>query len=137
VLEAAASSQDAAILLCDRATVDGAAYWPGPGELWPAVGTTAAEQIARYAAVIHLRTPAANNGYNHHNPLRVETAIEAAAIDSRIAEAWASHPRKYEVAATSDFFAKAKAAIEILRGELPPCCQLRLPNSRLDARRGT
>ena len=25
---------DAAILLCDRATVDGAAYWPGPGELW-------------------------------------------------------------------------------------------------------
>jgi len=122
-LEAAASSANAAILLCDRATVDGGAYWPGPDELWPAVGTTLAEQIARYDAVVHLRTPPAEGGYNHQNPLRIESAIEAAAIDARIAACWAGHPRRYEVAATTDFLAKAARAIQILRAELPACCR--------------
>jgi predicted ATPase len=125
-LEAAASSANAAILLCDRATVDGAAYWPEPDGLWAAVGTTLAEQLARYDAVIHLRTPTADGGYNHQNPLRVESAIEAAAIDARIATAWAGHPRRYEVVATADFLAKAARAIQILRTEIPACCQRHL-----------
>lgn len=33
-LEAAAGSTNPAIVLCDRGTVDGAAYWPGPDTLW-------------------------------------------------------------------------------------------------------
>jgi predicted ATPase len=37
-LEAAGDANNPAIVLCDRGTVDGAAYWPGPGELWAAVG---------------------------------------------------------------------------------------------------
>jgi predicted ATPase len=126
-LEAAACSANAAILLCDRATVDGVAYWAGPGELWATVGTTLSEQIARYDAVIHLRTPPAEFGYNHQNPLRIESAVEAAAIDARIAAAWASHPRRYEVGATASFLAKAARAIDILRLEIPACCQRHLP----------
>ncbi|MEO7731471.1 MAG: universal stress protein [Kofleriaceae bacterium] len=43
-------------------------------------------------------------------------------------------PRRHEVAATSDFLVKAARAIEILRGELPACCQ---PPGRLDARGST
>lgn len=125
-LEAAALSANAAMLLCDRATVDAAAYWPGPGELWGAVGTTLNDQLARYHAVIHLRTPTAEHGYNHQNPLRIESALEAAAIDARIAAAWATHPRHYEVPATDDFLAKATRAVEILRAELPACCRGRL-----------
>src|SRR5688572_15222580 len=39
-LEALADEGNGAIVLCDRGTVDSAAYWPGPGELWPDVGTT-------------------------------------------------------------------------------------------------
>ncbi|HWO20069.1 MAG TPA: AAA family ATPase [Kofleriaceae bacterium] len=125
-LEAAMVTANAAIELCDRGTVDGLAYWPGPGDLWSAVGTTHAEELARYAAVIHLRTPPLNGGYNHQNPLRIETAAEAAAIDARIADAWAGHPRRFEVGATADFLAKATRAIEILRAELPACCRFQL-----------
>jgi predicted ATPase len=58
-LEAAAGSTNPAIVLCDRGTVDGAAYWPGPDTLWSSVGVTRADEIARYDTVIHLRTPAA------------------------------------------------------------------------------
>ena len=121
-LESAATLSNSTILLCDRCTVDGAAYWPGPDQLWDGVGTSLAEQLTRYHAVIHLRTPPLTGGYNHQNPLRLESANEAAAIDARIAEIWAGHPRRYEVAATPDFLTKAARAIELLRREVPRCC---------------
>jgi predicted ATPase len=124
-LEEAASAENVAISLCDRGTVDGLAYWPGPDDLWPAVGTSLAEQLARYHAVIHLRTPSGAD-YNHQNPLRVETAVEAAAIDARIAEAWSRHPRRFEVLPASAFLAKAARTIELVRGELPACCRRHL-----------
>ena len=73
--------------------------------------------------MLHLRTPGANGGYDHRNPLRIESAADAAVIDARIAEAWAFHPRRLEVPATADFLTKAAHAIEHLRGELPGCCR--------------
>ena len=135
-LEAATAEADAAVLLCDRGTVDGAAYWPGPGTLWEAVGTTLAAELARYDAVLHLRTPAPDMGYNHSNPLRIESAAEAHATDLRIALAWADHPHRFEVAPASSFLVKATRAVEILRGELPACCRrhLALPEVTSPAR---
>ena len=122
-LEVIARAQDVAIALCDRGTVDGLAYWPGGGDLWKELGTSLDEQLARYQVVIHLRTPAFDGGYNHQNPQRVETAAEAAAIDVRIADAWARHPRRFEVPTSRDFLVKAARVIEIVRDELPVCCR--------------
>ena len=122
-LEEVAEAENTAIVLCDRGTVDGAAYWPGPDALWEAVGTTLQEQLDRYDAVIHLRTPLPRQGYNHANPLRRESALEAAAIDARLLEVWARHPRRSIVEASPDFLAKAKRVLDILRAELPECCR--------------
>lgn len=122
-LEATAAATDAAIVLCDRGTVDGVAYWPGPEDLWSAVGTTIAEQLQRYTAVIHLRTPKPDGGYNHDNPLRTESASEAQAVDERILHAWSGHPRRFVVDAKPDFLTKAASALEALKGELPACCR--------------
>ena len=131
-LETAIEIANLAVVLCDRGTVDGAAYWPGPGAMWPELGTTLEEQLARYHAVIHLRTPPAAGGYDQRNPLRIESAEEAAAIDDRIAAAWAPHPRRFEVANAADFLTKAARAVEILRAEMPACCRkhVALPESR-------
>jgi predicted ATPase len=122
-MEVALESEHPAILLCDRGTVDGAAYWPGPGDLWSSVGTTRAEQLARYHAVIHLRTPTAAGGYNRANPLRTESAAEAAALDARILEAWDGHPHRIVVPNASEFVIKAARVLELIRAELPECCQ--------------
>ena len=123
-LEHAAESHHPAVVLCDRGTMDGLAYWPGTtDEFWSAVGSTAREQLDRYAAVIHLRTPPPNLGYNHQNPLRTETAADAAAIDQRILEAWQPHPRRFVVESSPDFLDKASRALDILRGEVPECCK--------------
>jgi hypothetical protein len=70
-----------------------------------------------------LRTPGPHAGYNHENPLRLESAAEAALVDQRLMEVWARHPRRFVVEPAPDFLAKAKRAIEILRGELPECCR--------------
>jgi len=123
-LEAVADAADETVVLCDRGTVDGVAYWPGPGDFWAEVGTTLAAQLARYDAVIHLRTPRSEHGYNNlANPLRVESAAEAAAIDERILDAWAGHPHRVVIAATPDFLAKAREALAVLAALLPGCCR--------------
>jgi len=123
-LEIAGDSHNPTIVLCDRGTLDGVAYWPGPlEEFWSSLGTTVAEQLARYDAVIHLRTPPLEQGYNQQNPLRTESATAAAEIDRRILRAWESHPRRFIVDASSEFLDKAAAALAILRAEMPECCR--------------
>jgi predicted ATPase len=123
-LEALGEAEGAAILLCDRGTLDGLAYWPGnPGDLWAAVHSTPEAELQRYAAVIHLRTPAHSEGYNRGNPIRTETAQAAALIDARIAEVWADHPGVTTIPASGDFLVKANAALDVIRSELPGCCR--------------
>ncbi len=122
-LEELAAGNNAAIILCDRGTVDGAAYWPGPDDYFAAVDTSVSEQLQHYTAVIHLRTPAVDGGYNHQNPMRTETSLEAADVDRRILRAWDMHPRRFVVDATPDFLAKAARVLELIRAELPECCR--------------
>jgi len=123
-LETAGDSHNPAIVLCDRGTVDGLAYWPGTAEeFWSSLGTSLAGELGRYAAVIHLRTPAQEHGYNHQNPLRIESAGAAADIDARIVQAWERHPRRFIVESSADFLDKAARALELLRSELPECCR--------------
>lgn len=123
-LEVTGDSHNPSIVLCDRGTIDGLAYWPGPmEEMWSSVGTTHDVELARYDAVIHLRTPGEDHGYNHQNPLRTESAAAAADIDARVIRAWARHPRRFIVEPSADFLDKAARALEILRRELPECCR--------------
>jgi predicted ATPase len=123
-LEAAAASHDSAIVLCDRGTVDGLAYWPGTAaEFWSGVQSTPAIEFSRYDLVIHLRVPGADGGYNRQNPLRIESAAAAAEIDQRILTAWRDHPRRFTVNAAADFLEKVSQSIAILRDEMPACCR--------------
>ncbi len=113
-----------AVGLCDRGTVDGLAYWPGtPESFYRECGTTREREFARFAAVIHLETPSADEGYNHQNPVRTETPAEAQAIDKKIIEAWEGHPNFVNIPATEDFMTKAHRAIQVIRSMLPACCQ--------------
>ncbi len=119
----ALAEEDVALVLCDRGVVDGAAYWPGPvDELFAEVQTTREAALARYAGVVHLRTPDAR-GYDHKNPVRTESASDAAAIDARIAEVWDGHPCRAFVEAEVDFVQKVTRAIAALDEHLPACCR--------------
>ena len=121
-LEATTEEDEAAVVLCDRGTVDGCAYWPGPDDYWTAVGSTPATEYARYDRVIHLRVPAGDNGYDTSNPLRIETPEEARAIDDRILAIWSGHPDHHVIEATPDFLEKAHRTFALLLDMLPPAC---------------
>jgi predicted ATPase len=122
-LESLAEGDNAAVVLCDRGTVDGAAYWPGPDSFWDSVGTTHERELSRYDAVVHLRTPTVDSGYNNGNPLRTESAAAAAEIDERLLRIWEAHPRRFVVPSSQDFLEKAARVVEILRAEMPDCCK--------------
>lgn len=113
-----------ALGLCDRGTLDGVAYWPaGEETFWSTLGTTKAVEYSRYQAVIHLRSPSETHGYNHQNPLRIETALQAQTIDEKIHRVWSEHPNYRQVLSTPDFIEKANQAIHFISQELPDCCK--------------
>jgi len=114
---------EVAIILCDRGTLDGVAYWPGePKEFWSSLGTSREAEMARYDGVIHLETPDKDHGYNRENELRIESALTAQSIDRRIAEAWTGHPQRFVVPSSERFLDKAQLAISFLGELLPSCC---------------
>jgi hypothetical protein len=113
-----------AVALCDRGTLDGMAYWPDSALPFESdLGVTRAAELERYAAVIHLRTPEVDRGYNNDNPLRIESAESARALDERILAAWEGHPQRTVVESTDDFVEKAVYALELIQAQLPGCCQ--------------
>ncbi len=118
----AAAVDDAAVILCDRGTIDGLAYWPGSSRgLLGHHGTTLHDELARYAAVIHVET-AGPDSYERTGT-RVESVEQARIIDARIRQAWNSHPLRYVISSSSNFLDKATLALELVRAQIPACCR--------------
>jgi predicted ATPase len=121
-LERAALADRPAVILCDRGTLDGVAYWPDGAEGWASeLGTTIAAERARYSAVVQLRTPPAGR-YDHRNPLRLESAAEAADSDERINLIWAAHARHHLISSTQRFLDKLHVGLRAIEAEIPACC---------------
>lgn len=114
-------------LLCDRGTVDGAAYWPdGDGQYFAAVGTTLEAEFRRYAAVIFFETAAAGGmAIEGGNPIRNESLAEAVRLDAKLRQLWSSHPKFIFIPHQPSFFRKITLALsalqEVLAGERCGC----------------
>ncbi len=103
-------------LLCDRGTVDGAAYWPdGHHEYFAAVGTTLEEELRRYDAVIFFETAAVGGGsIEGGNPVRNESIERAVELDRRLRALWSRHPRFTLVPHNPSFFKKISFGLSAL-----------------------
>jgi len=96
------------ILLCDRGTIDGAAYWPGgPAEFFDFVGSTLVKELSRYDAVLFFETAAAGGmSIEGGNPIRTESNEQAVELDHRLRELWLKHPRAVVVPHHASFVKK-------------------------------
>jgi predicted ATPase len=96
------------ILLCDRGTLDGAAYWPGePEGFFQRVGTTLEAELQRYDAVVFFESAAAGGiSIEGGNPIRNETIAQALLMDGRLRQVWSRHPRFVFVPHSTSFFQK-------------------------------
>lgn len=122
----ALENRRAAVVLCDRGTLDGLAYWPGSRQSFlTEFGINIEDELKRYSAVVHVEVPALEWGYER-NRIRGESVSQARKIDERVRAAWRGHPRVMTVSARAGFLDKLASAIELLRSELPLCCQTHL-----------
>lgn len=106
------------VLLCDRGTVDGAAYWPDDGSpgFFEAVGTTIDAELARYDAVLFFETAAVGGqSIEGGNPTRVEDEAYAIVLDGRLRELWSRHPRFLFVPHSDSFLGKLSLALGMLQ----------------------
>lgn len=112
-----------ALVVCDRGSLDGLAYWPGtPADYFAELDTTEERELARYAAVIHMESAPRAHGY-FTTAMRPETAEQAREIDRRIFEAWSRHPNRVVVESQPDFLTKLDKALALLRAQIPACCR--------------
>lgn len=105
-------------LLCDRGTIDGAAYWPGgPREFFEAAGTTLAAELARYAAVVFFETAAVGgDSIEGGNPVRNESLEEAVMLDAKLRALWSRHPRFIFIPHHKSFFKKISLGLAEVEG---------------------
>jgi hypothetical protein len=108
-------------LVCDRGTLDGAAYWPqSRAHFCRSMGSHLKKEFSRYDIVIHLETANEGEGYESDNTIRTESAREAQALDRKIQKAWEGHPRRFFVSSRASFLEKIEEVLTLLRREFLP-----------------
>ena len=105
------------LLICDRGTVDGAAYWPGePETFFEAMGTTLEQELARYDAVLFFETAAAGgHAIETGNRYRNEDQNTAVRLDRALRSLWERHPSFTLIANHSSFVSKVVRGVEALQ----------------------
>lgn len=104
------------LLLCDRGTIDGAAYWPDVAEQYfEAMGTSFETELNRYDGVIFFESAAAGgHSIEGGNPTRIETNAQAARLDAELRRIWSTHPLFAFIPNQNSFFAKIQQGIAAL-----------------------
>lgn len=112
------------VQLCDRSTIDGAAYWPdGPVEFFQAMGSTRERELSRYDAVVFMHTAALlPAGYERDLDVRTEGRDEAIELDRRIFDLYADHPNLIQVESHASFLDKLTVVRNAIAGlvQAPP-----------------
>ena len=106
------------ILLCDRGTIDGAAYWPDhPDGFFTDLNTTLEDELTRYDAVLFFETAALGGlQIEGGNPVRNESLQQAVDLNNRLKALYSQHPRFVVVPHSPSFFEKISLALAALDG---------------------
>jgi len=109
------------MLILDRGTVDGAAYWPeGPDRFFAAMGTTLEKELARYEHVIYLES-AGEEAYRlnvSRNPNRTESWEDARRLDELTKGLWGRHKSVSIIENQRAFSEKISSVLRIVEKEL-------------------
>jgi predicted ATPase len=110
------------VLLLDRGTIDGAAYWPeGPTAYWQDLNSSLENELARYDAVLWLQTAAALGLYDGDasNDCRFEDQEAAIKSGELLTQLWGGHPRLQKVEAYPQMADKIAAVEKLLQQAAP------------------
>jgi predicted ATPase len=105
------------ILLLDRGTIDGAAYWPeGSDAYWRDLHSSLSKELKRYDAVIWLQTAAAIRIYDgsDSNACRFEDAASAVISGQILDHLWHGHPNYHKIDACPQLEDKVQSVRQLL-----------------------
>jgi len=96
------------LILCDRGSLDGLAYWPDSEEnFFEKMNTSLEKEIERYDAVIFFETAAkSGQSIRSNNPTRNESEQKAIALDKKLQKIWSRHPNYNFVGSSESFIQK-------------------------------
>lgn len=102
------------LIVCDRGSLDGLAYWSGnPNDFLNSLQTNVESEVARYDWVMHLDT-APESYYDLSNPLRIESYDEAWRLNEKIKNAWKAHPQRFVIANEGHFLDKLHRSLFVV-----------------------
>ena len=109
-------TKPAKVMLCDRFTLDGFAFWPSglEGFLKANGNSTLEKEFDKYYAVIHLLSPSDPKCYCNNNNTRTEDVEGSLAIDKRIYDVVKKHPNFYSIKNPNDYKSKTEQVLEII-----------------------
>jgi len=103
--------------ICDRGTLDGLAYWPGPDEeFFRQMNTSFENEISQYDGVIFFETAAVGGlSIEGGNPIRIESIDEAKKIDFELRKVWSKHPNFIHIPHNQSFIEKITHGLSSIR----------------------
>lgn len=109
------------VLIMDRGTIDGAAYWStGPADFFNGIGSSLEKELNRYDLVLYLES-ASKEDYLiniHKNPNRLETWEQAMALDEQTRALWSKHPSMLTIHNRHSFDFKISQALKLIAQHL-------------------
>lgn len=104
------------ILLCDRGTLDGTAYWPLDSETYfEHMQTTLEEELSRYDAVVFFETAAVGGiSIEGGNPIRNESLEQAILLDKKLRSIWEKHKNFHLIKHETSFMKKINYGLKII-----------------------
>ena len=114
-----AIEQGISLLVCDRGTLDGAAYFPGGvPEFCHRYGVDRSNQLAHYKAVIHFESLAIADPEKYRR-IRKDSSLERdQQLEMAIREAWDWHPRLYFIKGEWEIAEKIRQVTTIIQSLL-------------------
>lgn len=108
------------LLICDRGTLDGLAYWPDDEQSYfQTLQTTFDAEAARYGAVIFFQTAAIHGeDVKSNNPYRTEDSRTAVSLDEKLQRVWSRHPNFHFIPTELSFMAKINHGLKAIASVL-------------------
>lgn len=115
-----AAMHPGSLLICDRGSLDGKAYWPqGEDDFFKSINSTYQQELERYAAVIFFETAASSNmQIDNNNPIRTESNDAAIEIDKKLQFVWQAHHNYHFVPSSHSFIEKINLGISMISNAL-------------------
>lgn len=107
------------VLLCDRGSLDGRAYWlDEQRDFFKENLTNEKAELLRYSDVILLRVALPNDYNSNHSFERIESYSEAIELEKKIKLAWCKHSKLNVVEHYQTFHEKLLAVSDLVRKSL-------------------